>query len=81
MGSPVDSRSKLNPEWTLNVSLTGLLQVTLGAYRGAGNTTTALGFSLVELWLGRVPIVYGLTVAGDVSAHRRVEIAVRVRGE
>lgn len=43
----------------------GLLQVTLGAYRGAGNTTTALGFSLVALWLGRVPIVYGLAVAGD----------------
>jgi len=43
----------------------GLLQVTLGAYRGAGNTTTALGFSLVALWLGRVPIVYWLAVAGD----------------
>ncbi|MEZ3116869.1 MATE family efflux transporter [Halobaculum sp. MBLA0147] len=40
----------------------GLLQVTLGAYRGAGNTKTALGFSLVALWLGRVPIVYGLAI-------------------
>jgi putative MATE family efflux protein len=36
----------------------GVLQVVLGAYRGAGNTTTALVFSLVALWLGRVPIVY-----------------------
>jgi putative MATE family efflux protein len=40
----------------------GLLQVVLGAYRGAGNTTTALGFSLLALWLGRVPIVYGLAI-------------------
>jgi hypothetical protein len=40
----------------------GLLQVTLGAYRGAGNTKTALGFSLVALWLGRVPVVYGLAI-------------------
>jgi Na+-driven multidrug efflux pump len=33
----------------------------LGAYRGAGNTKTALAFSLVALWLGRVPIVYLLS--------------------
>ena len=38
----------------------GLLQVLLGAYRGAGNTKTALAFSLVTLWLGRVPVVYYL---------------------
>jgi putative MATE family efflux protein len=36
----------------------GVLQVVLGAYRGAGNTKTALAFSLLALWLGRVPIVY-----------------------
>ncbi|SFK58149.1 putative efflux protein, MATE family [Halogranum rubrum] len=36
----------------------GVLQVVLGAYRGAGNTKTALVFSLLALWLGRVPIVY-----------------------
>jgi putative MATE family efflux protein len=35
----------------------GVLQVVLGAYRGAGNTKTALGFSLVALWIGRVPAV------------------------
>ncbi|WP_435126071.1 MATE family efflux transporter [Halobaculum sp. D14] len=40
----------------------GLLQVVLGAYRGAGNTRTALAFSLVALWLGRVPIVYVLAI-------------------
>ncbi|AHZ22963.1 MATE family efflux transporter [Haloferax mediterranei ATCC 33500] len=39
----------------------GVLQVVLGAYRGAGNTKTALGFSLFALWLGRVPIVYLLS--------------------
>jgi Na+-driven multidrug efflux pump len=47
----------------------GVLQTMLGAYRGAGNTRTALGFSLVALWLGRVPIVYVLAlvvrVGGD----------------
>jgi putative MATE family efflux protein len=43
----------------------GLLQVTLGAYRGAGNTTTALAFSLIALWVGRVPIVYGLAVVSN----------------
>ncbi len=39
----------------------GVLQVVLGAYRGAGNTKTALGFSLFALWLGRIPIVYLLS--------------------
>jgi Na+-driven multidrug efflux pump len=36
----------------------GVLQVLLGAYRGAGSTTTAMAFSMVTLWLGRVPVVY-----------------------
>ncbi|KTG30641.1 MATE family efflux transporter, partial [Haloferax profundi] len=39
----------------------GVLQVVLGAYRGAGNTKTALSFSLLALWLGRVPTVYLLS--------------------
>ncbi|MFB6354601.1 MAG: MATE family efflux transporter [Halobacteriales archaeon] len=43
----------------------GLMQVLLGAYRGAGNTKTALVFSVLTLWVARVPIVYGLAfVAG-----------------
>ncbi|WP_303657549.1 MATE family efflux transporter [Halorussus lipolyticus] len=42
-----------------------VLQVMLGAYRGAGNTKTAMGFSMVALWIGRVPTVYYLAfVAG-----------------
>ncbi|MFC6786689.1 MATE family efflux transporter [Halobaculum halobium] len=45
----------------------GVLQVVLGAYRGAGNTKTALAFSLLALWIGRVPIVYALAIAGDLG--------------
>ena len=37
-----------------------VLQVMLGAYRGAGSTKTAMAFSMVALWLGRVPTVYYL---------------------
>jgi len=44
-----------------------LLQVLLGAYRGAGNTKTAMAFSMVALWLGRVPIVYGLAFVRDMG--------------
>jgi putative MATE family efflux protein len=36
----------------------GVLQVLLGAFRGAGNTKTAMAISIVTLWLGRVPTVY-----------------------
>lgn len=43
----------------------GVLQVVLGAYRGAGNTKTALAFSLFALWLGRIPIVYYLSFVRD----------------
>jgi putative MATE family efflux protein len=39
----------------------GVLQVVLGAYRGAGNTRTALAFSLLSLWVGRVATVYLLS--------------------
>jgi putative MATE family efflux protein len=46
----------------------GVFQVLLGAYRGAGNTRTALGFSLVALWLGRVPMVYGLAFLAGLGA-------------
>ncbi len=45
----------------------GVLQVVLGAYRGAGNTRTALAFSLVALWLGRVPIVYYLAIVRELG--------------
>jgi Na+-driven multidrug efflux pump len=39
----------------------GVLQVLLGAFRGAGNTGTALAFSLVALWVVRVPVTYWLS--------------------
>lgn len=43
----------------------GVLQVVLGTFRGAGNTKTALAFSLVTLWVVRVPATYLLVfVAG-----------------
>jgi putative MATE family efflux protein len=37
-----------------------VLQVMLGAYRGAGNTKTAMAFSMLALWVGRVPTVFYL---------------------
>lgn len=40
----------------------GVTQVLLGAYRGAGNTKTALAFSTVTLWLARVPLVFFLAL-------------------
>ncbi|PSP55010.1 MATE family efflux transporter [Halobacteriales archaeon QS_1_67_19] len=44
-----------------------VLQVMLGAYRGAGNTKTAMAFSMVALWLGRVPTVYYLSFVADMG--------------
>ncbi|MFB6070702.1 MAG: MATE family efflux transporter [Halanaeroarchaeum sp.] len=45
---------------TVEFAFIGVLQVLLGAFRGAGNTKTALGLSIVALWIGRVPTVYFL---------------------
>jgi putative MATE family efflux protein len=43
----------------------GVLQVLLGTFRGAGNTKTAMVFSLITLWAVRVPLTYYLVfVAG-----------------
>ncbi|MCD2200172.1 MATE family efflux transporter [Halobacterium sp. KA-4] len=36
----------------------GVVQVLLGAFRGAGNTKTAMVISMVTLWIGRVLTVY-----------------------
>jgi putative MATE family efflux protein len=44
----------------------GVFQVLLGAYRGAGNTRTALAFSLLALWVGRVPTVALLAFEGPI---------------
>ncbi|WP_240147612.1 MULTISPECIES: MATE family efflux transporter [Halorussus] len=45
-----------------------VLQVMLGAYRGAGNTKTAMAFSAVALWIGRVPTVYYLSFVAGMGA-------------
>ncbi|WP_129115254.1 MATE family efflux transporter [Halegenticoccus tardaugens] len=43
----------------------GVLQIALGTFRGAGNTKTALAFSMVTLWVVRLPATYYLVfVAG-----------------
>ncbi|MFW6153312.1 MAG: MATE family efflux transporter [Halobacteriota archaeon] len=36
----------------------GVTQVVLGAFRGAGNTKTAMAFSILTLWVTRVPVIY-----------------------
>ncbi|MCG1001872.1 MATE family efflux transporter [Halobacterium noricense] len=46
----------------------GIVQVLLGAFRGAGNTKTAMVISMVTLWLGRVLTVYLFAFALDWGA-------------
>ncbi|MFB6267821.1 MAG: MATE family efflux transporter, partial [Halodesulfurarchaeum sp.] len=46
----------------------GVLQVLLGAFRGAGNTKTAMGISIITLWLGRVPTVFYLAFSAGLGA-------------
>ncbi len=41
-------------------AFTGLLQIILGGFRGAGNTKTSMTFSLITLWAVRVPATYYL---------------------
>ncbi|SIS06515.1 MATE family efflux transporter [Natronorubrum thiooxidans] len=43
----------------------GIMQVMLGAFRGAGNTKTALVFSVLGLWIVRVPVTYYLIFVAD----------------
>ena len=45
---------------TIEFVFIGVLQVVLGAFRGAGSTKTAMGISMVTLWIGRVATVYVL---------------------
>ncbi|MFC7081599.1 MATE family efflux transporter [Halorussus caseinilyticus] len=45
---------------TVEFAFIGVFQVLVGAYRGAGNTKTAMAFSMITLWLIRVPTVYFL---------------------
>jgi putative MATE family efflux protein len=46
----------------------GAFQVFLGAFRGSGDTKTALAFSVVALWAVRVPVTFALAIAGDFGA-------------
>ncbi|EMA42915.1 MATE family efflux transporter [Halobiforma nitratireducens] len=43
----------------------GVSQVMLGAFRGAGNTTTAMVISILTLWVGRVGTVFTLVFIFD----------------
>ncbi|MGM0604657.1 MAG: MATE family efflux transporter [Halobacteriota archaeon] len=42
----------------------GVLQIMLGTFRGAGNTKTAMVFSMITLWAVRVPLTYYLVFVG-----------------
>jgi putative MATE family efflux protein len=42
---------------SIEFAFIGVLQVILGAFRGAGDTKTAMTFSIIALWIGRVPTV------------------------
>ena len=46
----------------------GVLQVFLGAFRGAGSTKTALAFSMITLWIVRLPATYYLAFVSDWGA-------------
>ncbi len=53
---------------TLEFAFIGIMQVVLGAFRGAGNTKTAMMFSVMSLWVTRVPLVYLLAFTFDMGA-------------
>lgn len=46
---------------SIEFAFIGVFQVVLGAFRGAGNTKTAMAFSILALWFARVPLVYVLS--------------------
>ncbi|WP_345782530.1 MATE family efflux transporter [Halostagnicola sp. A-GB9-2] len=46
----------------------GVSQVVLGAFRGAGNTKTAMVISILTLWVGRVSSVFVLVFVLDMGA-------------
>jgi putative MATE family efflux protein len=56
---------------TVEFAFIGILQPLLGAFRGAGNTRTAMAFSMLALWVGRVPTVaylaFGTLVLGPLT--------------
>ncbi|USZ69413.1 MATE family efflux transporter [Halorussus salilacus] len=53
---------------TVEFAFIGVFQVLVGAYRGAGNTKTAMVLSMVTLWIIRVPVVYLLAFETSLGA-------------
>ena len=53
---------------TVEFAFIGLFQVLVGAYRGAGNTKTAMALSMITLWFVRVPAVYYLAFETGLGA-------------
>jgi putative MATE family efflux protein len=53
---------------TVEFAFIGVFHVLVGAYRGAGNTKTALAFSMVALWFVRVPVVAYLGLETSLGA-------------
>jgi putative MATE family efflux protein len=53
---------------TVEFAFIGVFQVLVGAYRGAGNTKTALAFSMLALWGIRVPAVAYLGLETSLGA-------------
>jgi putative MATE family efflux protein len=53
---------------TVEFTFLGIFHVLVGAYRGAGNTKTAMAFSMITLWLIRVPAVYVLAFETSLGA-------------
>ena len=47
----------------------GVFRITASAFRGSGNTRTAMIFTIVSLWVFRVPVAYYLLAYADMGAH------------
>ena len=47
----------------------GAFQMMLGGIRGSGSTRAAMVFSIIELWVLRLPLAYGLLAWGDFGVH------------
>ena len=46
----------------------GVFRVVTSAFRGAGDTTTAMVFTILSLWVFRIPVAYYLLEVGDMGA-------------
>lgn len=43
---------------SFSIPFAGILQVMMGTFRGAGHTMYSMGFTIVRLWLFRLPLAY-----------------------